>query len=103
MCVGAYRDESGQPWVLPSVRQAEQLLWKGENKEYLPIEGDQAFVEKALQFSYGADARLDSIAGVQTLSGTGACRIGGKFLANFYSNKNIFVPDRKSSFPSTCC
>jgi aspartate aminotransferase len=63
-----------------------------ENKEYLPIDGDQAFVEKALKFAYGADAPLDRIAGVQTLSGTGACRIGGQFLADFYPNTPIYLP-----------
>jgi aspartate aminotransferase, mitochondrial len=104
VCVGAYRDEQGQPWVLPSVRAAEELMLlrqqqQGENnKEYLPIEGDAAFVHKALQFAYGADAPLDRIAGVQTLSGTGACRIGGEFLSQFYSSSAtkrsiILVPD----------
>lgn len=93
VCVGAYRDSSGQPWVLPSVRAAEsKMLDANENKEYLPIEGDQAFVEKALQFAYGGDAPLERIAGVQTLSGTGACRIGGAFLAQFYPGKPIFLP-----------
>lgn len=94
VCVGAYRDASGMPWVLPSVRAAEEKMLENsaENKEYLPIDGDQAFVEKALKFAYGADAPLDRIAGVQTLSGTGACRIGGEFLAKFYQGKPIFVP-----------
>ena len=93
VCVGAYRDAAGSPWVLPSVRAAEEkMLATGENKEYLPIEGDQAFVEKALRFAYGANAPLERIAGVQTLSGTGACRIGGDFLAQFYPGKPIFLP-----------
>lgn len=93
VCVGAYRDASGKPWVLPSVRAAEeQMLASNENKEYLPIEGDQAFVEKALKFAYGGDAPLERIAGVQTLSGTGACRIGGEFLALFYPGKPIYLP-----------
>ena len=93
VCVGAYRDTDGQPWVLPSVRAAEgKMLEANENKEYLPIDGDQAYVAKALKFAYGADAALDRIAGVQTLSGTGACRIGGEFLAKFYPGKSIFLP-----------
>lgn len=93
VCVGAYRDESGTPWVLPSVRAAEEkMIEANENKEYLPIEGDQGFVEKAIKFAYGVDAPIERIAGVQTLSGTGACRIGGKFLANFYPGKPIFLP-----------
>ena len=40
ICVGAYRDENGKPWVLPSVRAAEQkMLNDNVNKEYAPIEG----------------------------------------------------------------
>jgi len=98
VCVGAYRDTKGLPWVLPSVRKAEEMMLADdkENKEYLPIDGDQAYVAKALTFAYGANAPLERIAGVQTLSGTGACRIGGQFLADFYPNKNIYVPDRTS-------
>jgi aspartate aminotransferase len=94
VCVGAYRDEKGQPWVLPSVRAAEtKMISNGENKEYLPIEGDSEFVAKALQFAYGADVPLDRMAGVQTLSGTGACRIGGTFLAKFLpAGTKIYIP-----------
>lgn len=94
VCVGAYRTSEGLPWVLPSVRKAEETMLKqNEIKEYLPIEGDSAFVEKALRFAYGADAPLDRIAGVQTLSGTGACRIGGAFLAQFLPGRTIYIPD----------
>jgi len=95
ICVGAYRDTDGKPWILPSVRKAEEMMLvdNTENKEYLPIEGDSAYVEKALKFAYGANAPLERIAGVQTLSGTGACRVGGQFLADFYPNRNIYVPD----------
>jgi len=95
ICVGAYRDTDGKPWILPSVRKAEEMMLADntENKEYLPIEGDSAYVEKALKFAYGANAPLERIAGVQTLSGTGACRVGGQFLADFYPNRNIYVPD----------
>eukprot|EP00544_Gedaniella_sp_CCMP2646_P012578 CAMPEP_0202484364 /NCGR_PEP_ID=MMETSP1361-20130828/3449_1 /ASSEMBLY_ACC=CAM_ASM_000849 /TAXON_ID=210615 /ORGANISM="Staurosira complex sp., Strain CCMP2646" /LENGTH=406 /DNA_ID=CAMNT_0049112979 /DNA_START=66 /DNA_END=1286 /DNA_ORIENTATION=+ len=93
VCIGAYRDANGQPWVLPSVRQAE-LVFKEENKEYLPIEGDVAFVEKALTFAYGQEAPLERIAGVQSLSGTGACRIGGAFLGRFLpKGTKIYIPD----------
>ncbi|GKY97893.1 hypothetical protein MPSEU_000747300 [Mayamaea pseudoterrestris] len=92
VCVGAYRDADGNPWVLPSVQRAEELLLQ-DNKEYLPIEGDKDYVDKALLFAYGNDFELDRLAGVQTLSGTGACRIGGEFLARFWpKQKTIYVP-----------
>jgi aspartate aminotransferase, mitochondrial len=98
ICVGAYRDEKGLPWVLPSVRAAElKLLEENDNKEYIPIEGDPEFINKALLFAYGADADLSRIAGVQSLSGTGACRIGGHFLAKFFHKEKrnkpiIYIP-----------
>ncbi|KAL7538063.1 hypothetical protein ACHAXR_008275 [Thalassiosira sp. AJA248-18] len=85
VCVGAYRDSSGKPWILPSVRKAEERLLADTsvNKEYAPIAGDAKYVDLALGFAYGADANLANIAGVQSLSGTGACRIGGHFLSKF--------------------
>ena len=85
VCVGAYRDSTGKPWILPSVRQAEERLLADAtvNKEYAPIAGDAAYVNLALGFAYGANADLSKVAGVQTLSGTGACRIGGHFLSKF--------------------
>lgn len=93
VCVGAYRDTEGKPWVLPSVRQAEKTMWDNqENKEYLPIEGDSVFVEQALAFAYGQDMDLSRVAGVQTLSGTGACRIGGHFLSQFLPGRAIYIP-----------
>lgn len=95
VCVGAYRDENGKPWVLPSVRKAERIIWEDEtqNKEYLPIDGDRDFVKVAMRFAYGPDMPLGHIAGVQTLSGTGACRVGGSFLATFWPNHPIYCPN----------
>lgn len=85
VCVGAYRDSTGKPWILPSVRKAEERLLADPtvNKEYAPIAGDAKYVELALGFAYGAQADMTKIAGVQTLSGTGACRVGGHFLSKF--------------------
>jgi len=94
VCVGAYRDANGKPWILPSVREAEKRMINeaSETKEYLPIEGDTEFIQKALEFAYGSDTKK-SLAGVQTLSGTGACRVGGAFLSNFISDKtSIYIP-----------
>jgi aspartate aminotransferase, mitochondrial len=97
LCVGAYRDEHGAPWILPSVLLAEhQILQREEtgkeNKEYLPIEGDVEFVKYALDFAYGQNNGLH-LAAVQALSGTGACRIAGDFLSQFWrGNKCIYIP-----------
>lgn len=99
VCVGAYRDENGKPWVLPSVKEAESRMIddSSQNKEYAPITGDLVFVDLALKFAYGSeifDENSERIAGVQALSGTGACRIGGAFLSKFLGEgTKIYVPD----------
>ena len=87
LVIGAYRDSSGNPWILPTVAAAEARLLEMQqqdgsvNKEYLPIEGDADFIQRAVQFAYGSEiVNTVDIAAVQTLSGTGACRIGGEFL-----------------------
>lgn len=95
VCVGAYRDDQGQPYVLPTVRKAEyRLLEQNEVKEYLPIDGDKDFVKCAVRFAYGRDMDIDNhIAAVQSLSGTGACMLGGRFLEQFWPHHSIYVPD----------
>ena len=98
LVVGAYRDDSGSPYVLPSVAEAERRCQsRGEKKEYAPIEGLPGFVKQALSFAYGHEcpALLEgNIAGVQTLSGTGACRIAGEFYARFLPKGTvIYVSD----------
>eukprot|EP00560_Eucampia_antarctica_P006072 CAMPEP_0197824888 /NCGR_PEP_ID=MMETSP1437-20131217/2088_1 /TAXON_ID=49252 ORGANISM="Eucampia antarctica, Strain CCMP1452" /NCGR_SAMPLE_ID=MMETSP1437 /ASSEMBLY_ACC=CAM_ASM_001096 /LENGTH=425 /DNA_ID=CAMNT_0043424693 /DNA_START=85 /DNA_END=1362 /DNA_ORIENTATION=- len=98
VCVGAYRDENGKPWILPSVREAEREMLKsdsGVNKEYAPIVGNPSFVRKALEFAYGEEIVEErSIAGAATLSGTGACRIGGAFLSKFLApGTKIYLPN----------
>jgi len=99
VCVGAYRDESGKPWILPSVRAAERIMLDSptSNKEYASIIGDVPFLNLALRFAYGdaSSSTTRPLAGVQTLSGTGACRIGGEFLARFSppGQKKIYIPD----------
>ncbi|PSN36815.1 Aspartate aminotransferase [Blattella germanica] len=58
LSIGVYRTDEGKPWVLPVVRKTEKELANNEtlNHEYLP-----AF-------------------GIQTVSGTGALRVGAEFL-----------------------
>lgn len=94
--VGAYRDDNGKPYVLPSVRKAEKtLLDKNLDKEYAGITGVPAFTSAAAQLAYGPDspALLEKrVAITQTISGTGALRVGGAFLSRFYPSKKILLP-----------
>lgn len=94
--VGAYRDDGGKPFVLPSVREAEkEVVNKALDKEYAPITGVPAFTKAAAELAYGADSPAvleDRIAITQTISGTGALRIGAEFLNKFYTSKKILLP-----------
>lgn len=49
---GAYRDENGAPWILPSVRAATELI-AGCGHEYLPIEGLNTFRDEAAKLVFG--------------------------------------------------
>ncbi|KAH9471846.1 hypothetical protein MJO28_002306 [Puccinia striiformis f. sp. tritici] len=95
--VGAYRDQDGKPFVLPSVRQAEAAIVAAKHdKEYLGITGFTEFTKHAALLAYGADSaplKEGRIAITQSISGTGALRIGGAFLQRFYPHsKSIYLP-----------
>lgn len=92
--VGAYRDDKGKPYVLDCVRRAEQKLFElKQDKEYLPIAGLGDFTKASAKLAYGAQMDLSRVAITQSLSGTGALRIGGAFLARHYPHaKSIYLP-----------
>lgn len=96
--VGAYRSDDGLPYVLPCVKEAEQLITNNPNlnHEYLGMVGDTQFVNLALKFVYGDDSKAlaeNRVAGVQTLSGTGGLRVFGELLAKKGGHKHIYVPN----------
>ncbi|KAI6812386.1 Aspartate aminotransferase [Hortaea werneckii] len=95
--VGAYRDDAGKPYVLPSVQQAEQtVVQKNLDKEYAGITGVPDFTKAAALLAYGPDSaplKENRICITQSISGTGALRIGGAFLQRFYPGaKAIYIP-----------
>mmetsp|Transcript_31553 Transcript_31553/g.47692 ORF Transcript_31553/g.47692 Transcript_31553/m.47692 type:complete len:421 (+) Transcript_31553:108-1370(+) len=94
--VGAYRDDSGKPYILPCVREAEQILQNQlVDHEYSTIAGDSDFVDLALRFAYGNDSAPlleNRIGGVQALSGTGGLRVFGELLKKF-GHEHIYVPN----------
>ncbi|PPJ60774.1 hypothetical protein CBER1_02341 [Cercospora berteroae] len=91
--IGAYRDNNAKPWVLPVVKQADELLRNDPdlNHEYLPIAGLPDFTSASQKLILGktspaiADKRVISL---QTISGTGAVHLGALFLAKFYNPAN---------------
>lgn len=93
--VGAYRDDKGQPYILPSVRTAENKVVDAKlNKEYAGITGVPEFTKAAAILAYGANSSaLVRVVITQSISGTGALRIGGAFFQRFYPGaKTIYIP-----------
>lgn len=95
--VGAYRDDEGKPYVLPSVLKAEEmLLSKKQDKEYLPISGSADFCDAAARLAFGDNSpvirnKLNTT--VQGISGTGSLTIGAYFINQFFSgNKEVYMP-----------
>jgi aspartate aminotransferase len=96
--VGAYRADDGKPLVLDCVREAEKRITeKKMDHEYAGIAGVLNYVDLSLEFAYGKDSipiKEGRIAAVQTLSGTGACRIAGEFFARFVGKDTpIYMPN----------
>ncbi|EGO58806.1 aspartate aminotransferase [Neurospora tetrasperma FGSC 2508] len=88
--IGAYRDENAKPWVLPVVKKADEIIRNDPeaNHEYLPIAGLASLTSKAAELVVGASAPAIAegrVASIQTISGTGACHLGGLFLSRFYN------------------
>ncbi|XP_038069403.1 aspartate aminotransferase, mitochondrial-like [Patiria miniata] len=95
--VGAYRDDEGKPYVLPTVRKAEAMIAAGNmDHEYLGITGLPDFTKASAKLAFGDDSEV--ISGgrnitVQGISGTGSLRIGGNFLARFFpGSKSVYLP-----------
>ena len=79
------------------MREAEEKIIKSNlDKEYAGITGVPNFTKAALRLAYGEDSaplNQDGIAVTQTISGTGALRIGGAFLERHYPGaKTIYIP-----------
>lgn len=94
--VGAYRGDDGKPLVLNVVREAEKrIVAANMDHEYAGIGGIDDYVKLSLKFAYGDDeSLLRRISAVQSLSGTGACRIAGEFFSRFLGEgTKIYMPN----------
>ncbi|MEW5296942.1 MAG: hypothetical protein WDW38_007303 [Sanguina aurantia] len=93
--VGAYRDNNGKPMVLDCVRKAEKLITGLNNMEYLPMGGSKDFNRESVKLAFGDDnevLRSNRVAAVQTLSGTGACRLFADFQHRYLPGSKVYIP-----------
>lgn len=94
---GTYKDDSGKPVVLEAVKKASALI-QDMDHEYAPIDGVADFIKSSCSLVYGKDNELVTskskhLAAVQTLSGTGGCRVIFELLALMGTDKPIYVPN----------
>ena len=94
--VGAYRDDNGKPFILPSVKQAVKLIEQANlDNEYGPIGGIPSFTQASAKIAFGADSEViqsGRYTTVQGISGTGSLTIGALFLNRFHQGpKDIYV------------
>jgi len=90
---GAYRDDDGKPYVLPSILKAEAMLSElYDDKEYAGIPGLPAFTKASANLAFGEGSTVTANglnATVQGISGTGSLRIGAAFLNAWYPGEKI--------------
>lgn len=106
--VGAYRDDNGEPWVLPSVAQAEQIVLSNPkyNHEYAPILGSSAFVNGVKDLLFGqtpnASALLKEgrVVTGQGVSGTGSLRVLAEFINGSASSNTDGVSIKRIAVPA---
>lgn len=108
--IGVYRTETGDPWPLPVVEEAETRLYDAKNvarHEYLTIQGDGKFVSLARDLVFGFDSgpkatngahgeqttEKGRVVSIQTISGTGANRLGAEFLSRSLHPRHVWIPD----------
>lgn len=91
--MGAYRDDKGKPYILECVRTAEEKLLKENwDHEYAGIQGIDSYIEKCIELGYGKDSKQRNegrITGAQSISGTGALRLGLTFWKQWYPHKDV--------------
>ncbi len=93
--VGIYKDEAGQTPVLRCVKKAEaRLVQEQTTKNYLSIEGIEAYGRVVQQLLFGADSTIIASQRARTAQapgGTGALRIAGEFIARQLETNTIWI------------
>ncbi|XBW37246.1 hypothetical protein QEN19_002829 [Hanseniaspora menglaensis] len=95
--IGAYRDNTGKPWILPSVRKAEQIVQADPNynHEYLNISGLESLRKNAARIIFGDSFDIaNRVVNIQSLSGTGALHVGATLMESLKLNeRDVYFSD----------
>ncbi|KAJ5316802.1 pyridoxal phosphate-dependent transferase [Penicillium antarcticum] len=105
--IGVYRTSDGSPWPLRVVEEAERKIYETNDvnrHEYTAISGDPGFLSLAadLVFGFGEEKGVPTsvtelerrrVVSIQTVSGTGANRLGAELLARNVRPGCVWIPD----------
>lgn len=93
--VGVYKDEEGNTPILKCVKEAEKMLLAEEgSKSYLPIPGALAYGLEVQKLLFGESSEVVSAGRAATAhapGGTGALRVGGELLKQFYPEATVWI------------
>ncbi|MDR1851393.1 MAG: aspartate/tyrosine/aromatic aminotransferase [Propionibacteriaceae bacterium] len=91
--VGVYVGDDGKVAFFDSVRKAERALAEQANpRGYLPISGMPSFIDSIRKLVFGPSDALGRTATIQSLSGTGALKVGADFIKKFIPAK-VLISD----------
>jgi aspartate/tyrosine/aromatic aminotransferase len=97
LTIGAYRTEEGAPYVLPTVRKAEEeMLSEHQDHEYLGQDGLIEFTSVAKKLMFGDDSKLISenrVHSIQSIGGTGTLRLISSFLKSVMPDSLCLIPE----------
>lgn len=93
--IGAYRDNTARPWVLPVVRKAQIAVANDTtlNFEYLNQLGLPEFTSAATELLLGPNsvyAKENRVVSCQSLSGTGALSLAAALLIKIMGYKTVY-------------
>ncbi len=95
--VGVYTDDGGKVPVLQCVRKAEEQIASSPlPRNYLPIDGLQAYDRAVQELVFGAGSRAIAdgrVITVQTLGGTGGLKVGADLLRRLNPGGEIWISD----------
>ena len=96
LTIGAYRGENGKPYVLKTVRKAENIMIQGNlDHEYLSQDGHPVFLKETQNLLFGSNhpiLKQNRIYSIQGISGTGSLRLATEFLGHLMPNKQCAIP-----------
>ncbi|KAL4939122.1 hypothetical protein BDV06DRAFT_225307 [Aspergillus oleicola] len=68
LLIGACRDDKGQAWQLPCLKEAKHRMnVESQSHEYLPLQGNPEFLQAARQLVFGSKVSKDDMGAIASI------------------------------------